>query len=190
MSGNGWGPTVGLQERSEAERLVERLSERNVAASMNVLLDNVELIAAIVTGLDGLARKGEVIGDTIGEVLEQLRGAGRSSGLDLARTTRQLATIIPTLAAASPAINRVLASPIVEPDPIDVLSETAVALVDGLRAAETKRTRVGLFGLLRATRDKDVQRGLGFLIEVARVFGRDLAKRPGARHDSGTAAAG
>jgi len=55
--------------------------------------------------------------------------------------------------------------------------------VDGLKAAEAGQTRLGLMGLWRATRDRDVQRGLGFVVEVARVFGRDLGKRPAATKD-------
>ena len=170
-------PSVSIDALPEVDRLVRRLNDPAVAASLNSLLDNVELLAVLVEGLDGLARKGEVIGDTLGEVLGQLRVAGRESGLDPVTTAHQLSTILPTLAAASPAINRILESPIVAPEPIDILSETAVALVDGLRAAEAGETRLGVFGLLKATRDKDVQRGLGFLVEVARVFGRDLGRR-------------
>ena len=97
-----------------------------------------------------------------------------TTGLDVRTTSQQLATLIPTLAEASPAINRILESPIVEPEPIAVLSEAAEALVKGLQAAQQNQTKVGLRGLLKATKDEDVQRGLGFLIEVAKVFGRDL----------------
>ena len=169
--------TVVAQQHSEVDRLVDRLNEPQTAASLHLLLDNVELLAVLISGIDGLARKGEIIGDTLAEVLHEVRAAGRATGLDLKETSRQLATLIPTLAEASPAINRILDSPIVEPEPIAVLSETAVALVKGLQAAQDNRTMVGLRGLVKATRDPDVQRGLGFVIEVARVFGRDLADR-------------
>ena len=169
----------------EAERLLDRLEDPRTSAALHTLLDNAELIAVLVGGLDGLARKGEVIGDTLAEVLEESRAAVRSTGLDPIETSRQLATLIPTLAAASPAINRILDSPIVEEEPIDVLSETAVALVAGLRAARAQQTKVGIGGLVRATRDDDVQRGLGFIIEVARAFGRDLRER-GATELKGT----
>lgn len=37
--------------------------------------------------------------------------------------------------------------------------------------------RVGALGLLREMRDPDVQRGLGFLIAVARMTGRELERR-------------
>jgi uncharacterized protein YjgD (DUF1641 family) len=166
--------TVNTHERPEYERLLDRLEDPQVARSLHTLIDNIQLLCVIVCGLDGLARKGEVIGDTLAEVLHEARAAGRATGLDPVLTTRQLATIIPTLADASPAINRILESPILEPEPVDVLSETAVALVSGLKAARANDTKVGIRGLIKATRDEDVQRGLGFLVEVARVFGRDL----------------
>ncbi len=169
--------TVVAHQHSEVDRLVDRLNEPRTAASLHQLLDNVELLAVLLSGVDGLARKGEIIGDTLAEVLYEVRAAGRATGLDAKETTRQLATLIPTLAEASPAINRILDSPIVEPEPIAVLSETAVALVKGLKAAQANQTMVGLRGLISATRDPDVQRGLGFVIEVAREFGRDLATR-------------
>lgn len=163
--------------RPEAERLLERLEDPRTAAALHTLLDNAELIAVLVGGLDGLARKGEVIGDTLADVLDETRAAVRATGLDPMTTSRQLATLIPTLAAASPAINRVLESPIVESEPIEVLSETAFALVEGLKAASEQRTRVGLRGLLKALKDDDVRRSLGFVVEVARAFGRDLEER-------------
>lgn len=165
---------VESRAHAEAERLIERLAEPRTAAALHTLLDNIELLAVMANGLDGLARKGEVIGDTLGEVLHEVRAAGQATGLDLRTTSQQLATLIPTLADASPAINRILESPIVEPEPIAVLSEAAEALVKGLQAAQQNQTKVGLRGLLKATKDEDVQRGLGFLIEVAKVFGRDL----------------
>lgn len=161
-------------ERPEAEHLLDRLENPRTAAALNTLLDNAELIAVLVAGLDGLARRGEVIGDTLAEVLGEVRGAVSASGLDPGRTARQLSTIIPTLADASPAINRILDSPIVEPEPIDILSDTAVALVRGLKAAQANDARLSFTGVLRATRDPDVQRGLGFAMEVIREFGRSL----------------
>ena len=75
--------------------------------ALHTLLDNIELIAVIINGIDGLARKGEVIGDTLAEVLAEVRAAGKATGLNLRETSEQLSTLIPTLAEASPAIRRV-----------------------------------------------------------------------------------
>jgi hypothetical protein len=163
-----------VRDRTEVDRLVERLAEPQTAAALHTLLDNAELLAVILSGLDGLARKGEVIGDTVAEVLGEVRAAGKATGLDLRTTSHQLATLIPTLADAAPAINRIVESPIVEPEPIAVLSEAATALVKGLRRAQTTNTRMGVRALWKATKEDEVQRGLGFLVEVLREFGRDM----------------
>jgi hypothetical protein len=176
---------IALRERADAHgngaahdevaRLVERMNEPQTAAAMHTLLDNIELLAVIVSGIDGLARKGETIGDTIAEVLAEARAAGRATGLDVRTTSRQLSTLIPALADAAPAIQRIVASPIVNPEPIAVLSEAAEALVKGVKAAQENDSRLGLGGLLKALRDDDVQRTVGFVIEVARVFGKEVS---------------
>ncbi|MEM9746199.1 MAG: DUF1641 domain-containing protein [Actinomycetota bacterium] len=185
----GFDELNGAVMRPEVERLLDRLDDPRTAHALHTLLDNAELVAVLVAGLDGLARKGEVIGDTIAEVLAEAKAAGRASGLDPVHTTRQLSTIIPTLADASPAINRILDSPIVEPEPIDILSETAAALVRGLKSAQENDARVGLRGLIRATRDPDIQRGLGFAVEVAREFGRVINEDAEAARAAAAAAA-
>lgn len=167
---------LGARQSEEVDRLVARLAEPRTAAALHTLLDNVELAAIIMSGLDGLARKGEVVGDTLAEVLHEVRAAGRATGMDIGTTSRQLATLIPALAEAAPTITRLVESPIVDPEPVAVLSEAASALVTGLKLAQTNGTQVGLRGLMKATKDPDVQRGLGFLIEVAKVFGRDMSK--------------
>lgn len=169
---------AGTRDREEIDRLVERLAEPQTAAALHLLLDNVELLAVIVSGIDGLARKGDVLGDTAAEVLGEIRAAMGSTGLNARATTQQLATLIPALADAAPAIRRICDSPIVDPEPVAVLSEAAEALVSGVQAAQTNGTKVGLRKLLKATKDEDVQRGLGFLVEVAKAFGRDLATKP------------
>jgi hypothetical protein len=167
----------GAVRSPELERLIERLGEPRTVAALNVLLDNVELLAVLVRGLDGLARKGDTISDTIAETIAEARGAGRATGLDLRTTTHQLATLIPALADAAPAITRLSQSAIVEDEAISVVGLTGTAMADAYSQAQAGDVRLGLRGLMRATRDPDVQRGLGFLVELGRVFGRSLARK-------------
>ena len=163
---------VTPHDRPEVDRLLDRLEDPAVAASLNSLLDNVELLAVLVAGLTRGERRREP-SDGPGR-----RGHRRT--IRLGRGAHALGPRPGPLAEAGAAAMTSISLPMAgvpEPEPIDVLSETAVALVDGLKAAEAGKTRLGLFGLWRATRDKDVQRGLGFVVEVAKVFGRDLDKR-------------
>jgi hypothetical protein len=173
VQGNG---AAALEARTEVDRLVDRLNDPATAAALNSLLDNAELLATLVAGLDGVFRKGDLIADTVTEVLGQAKAAGASTGMDYRKTTEQLATLIPAVAKAAPAIHRVVDSGIVEPEPVAVLSEAAQALVDGLQAAQAVDAKVTPVGLLKAFRDEDVQRGLGFAIAVLKVFGKKMTR--------------
>ena len=161
---------------AELEAILDRLSQPRTAAALESLLDHAELLAVIVGGLDGLARKGDVIADTVAEVLRELRAAGRSTGMDLKTTTHQLSVLIPTFAEAAPAISRVAHSAIVDEEAVAVVGMMGTALSAGFAAAKEKDARIGLRGLLRATKDEDVQRGLGLLVEMARALGRQFAE--------------
>jgi hypothetical protein len=173
VQGNG---STALEPRTEVDRLVDRLNEPGTAAALNSLLDNADLLATLVAGLDGVFRKGDLIADTVTEVLGQAKAAGAATGLDYRQTTEQLATLIPAVAKAAPAIHRVVDSGLVEPEPVAVLSEAAQALVAGLQAAQAADARVSTIGLLKAMRDEDVQRGLGFAIAVLKIFGREMTR--------------
>jgi uncharacterized protein YjgD (DUF1641 family) len=53
------------------------------------------------------------------------------------------------------------------------------AMLDGIGEASAEEPeRVGAIGLLRALRDPDVQRGVGFLVAVARATGEGLDGKP------------
>lgn len=171
---------AGPVRSAEIDHLIERLGEPRTAAALNNLLDNIELISIVVSGLDELARRGDVISDTMAEVITEVRAAGSATGLDVGQTTHQLAAIIPALADAAPAIRRLSDSAIVEPESVEVVGLAGRALVDAFDRAQSSDVRVGLGGMYKATRDPDVQRGLGFLIELARSFGLSL-KSPGHR---------
>jgi len=60
-------------------------------------------------------------------------------------------------------------SKLLEPSALAVVSRLAAALAE---PGDTKA--VGMWGLMRALRDPDVQRAVGFLLAVAREFGRHL----------------
>jgi len=60
-----------------------------------------------------------------------------------------------------------------EPETVRGL-ETLLTAIGDAGGTETPPEPVGAIGLLKATRDPDVQRGLGFLIAVARATGQQL----------------
>lgn len=179
-----------LVETSASERLRERLEDPAVAASLTSLLDHADLLAILVTGLDGLVRRGDEISESLASAVDEIRGPATSfaanvPGLSEARNELRdvdvqslavgLAALTRTLIDAMPALNKLLSSPLVDPKAVDVLAELGQAVVDGKAAAEADPGGPkGVFGLWRISKDKDINRGLGFLIQVARAFGRRL----------------
>lgn len=173
-------------EVSPADRLRERLDDPAVAASLNALLDHADLLAVLVVGLDGLVRRGDVISETLSSAVGELRApAAPLSGLNQARAELgsidvsslavSLAGLTRALVDVMPVLDKLLHSPLADPRAADVLAELGTALVEGKAAAEADPGGPkGLFGLWRVSKDKDINRGLGFLIQVARAFGRQL----------------
>ncbi|AQA05250.1 hypothetical protein BVC93_25845 [Mycobacterium sp. MS1601] len=177
-------------EISPADRLRERLDDPAIAASLNSLLDHADLLAILVAGLDGMIRRGDEISESLSSAVDELRGPAASftanlPGFDEARNELRtidvrslavnLASLSKSLMDVTPVMNKLLHSPLVDPQAADVLAELGQALVDGKAAADADPGGPkGLFGLWRVSKDKDINRGLGFLIQVARAFGRQL----------------
>lgn len=183
MSANGQIVAV-----SPADQLRDRLEDPGVAASLNTLLDHADLVAILVAGLDGFVRRGDEITDSLSSAIDELRASSLGAGsprpdgagserqtVDLKSLAASLKTLATVLTDAGPALERILHSPMVDPQAVEVLGHVGQALVEGKAAATADpRGPNGLFGLWKVTKDKDVNRGLGFLIQVARAFGRRL----------------
>ncbi len=185
MSANG--QVVAL---SPGDQLRDRLDDPAVAESLNSLLDHADLLAVLVTGLDGFIRRGDQISDSLASAVDELRGASLTANVpgldgirselgsvDLRALAASLASLASALVAATPALNKILHSPLVDPDAADLLVELGQAVVEGKAAAAADPGGPkGLFGLWRVSKDRDINRGMGFLVHVARAFGRQLPK--------------
>lgn len=165
---NGSGSvTTGPVARS----LADRLEDPEVASSLHVLLDNAATLALAVQSIDGLVRRGEVITDTIGAgVREVLPALGNLE--EVAAQAQAVTSRAPELFGAFEAL---VASGMLSPRVLDLLGHLAGALVEGAEKAKANGTSVnGVVPAVRALRDPQVARGLGFLVEVARALGKDL----------------
>ncbi len=169
---------------SPGDALIERLDDPALASSLSVILDHADLIATLIEGLDGLIRRGDVIGDSVISSLAEVREMGASltgekllPGVDVAglqSTAVQLATAMIDLA---PTIDALVHSPLTDPQTMSVLTDVGSSLLEGKAAAEADpRGPRGVFGLMRVVKDPDVSRGLGFMIHIARAFGKRLAQ--------------
>jgi uncharacterized protein YjgD (DUF1641 family) len=144
--------------------------------------------STLVESADGLATDETVsLAATVGENGEELEDALETLlALQESGTLDELAELAEVASLATAALDdemvRSLAS---TGGALGELAQTAAAddardgietALDGLGTAEGEPPeRVGTVGLLRATRDPEVQYGLGYLLSVARAVGRSHA---------------
>ncbi len=69
MTANGQAVAV-----SPADQIRDRLDDPTVAASLNALLDHADLLAVLVTGLDGFVRRGDLITDSLTSAVNDFKG--------------------------------------------------------------------------------------------------------------------
>jgi len=178
MTANGQAVAV-----SPSDSIRERLDDPKVAEALNTLLDHAELLAVLVTGLDGFVRRGDTISNSLSSAVSDFKGASLAGavpggeslkGLDVQGLAASLGTLSTALVGATHAINTLLKSRLTDPQAADVLAKLGDAVVDAktANAAAPK----GMLGLWKVSKDPDVGRGLGFLIQVARSFGRRVGQ--------------
>lgn len=168
---------------SPGDAIIARLDDPQIAASLSLILDHADLIATMIVGLDGLVRRAEVIGDNVASGFAEVRDLAASStgkapwpAVDLAALSETVARLSAAVVDAAPALDKLLRSPLTDPQTADVLADAGEALLEGKQAAAADpRGPRGVFALMRVTKDPDVSRGLGFMIHIARAFGRRLA---------------
>ncbi|MCX9192318.1 hypothetical protein C3Y87_13035 [Carbonactinospora thermoautotrophica] len=165
---------------SPVDALLSKLEEPRIVAALNDLLDHADLLAILLVGLNGLVRRGEVIGEAFADAVSELRGAASGAStsweaVDLPKLASSLATLSSAVADATPALETLLRSDLTDPRVVRVISGVARALLQGAEQEKAEPLKpTGVFSLLRTLKDEDVARGLGFLIHVARAFGREL----------------
>jgi hypothetical protein len=164
--------------RSPVDGLRARLDDPQVAAALDDLLRHADLLATLVDGLDGLVRRGDVITDSVADAVGELRGAAPWAGTDLPELARSIGTLSGAVVGATPALNTLLTSHLTDPRAVEVISQLAAALVEGRdRVHDGEPAPTGVLALLRALRDPDVARGLGFFLQVAKAFGAQFGDR-------------
>ena len=153
--------TLQLAERLTAPRTVEVLSQ------LMERKDDLEQLVALGEQAPGFMA---MMVDMFDDVYRQTEEAG----YDLHKVIHEgpEAFIRINEFAASESFKKLLDSGVLDPEAIDIVGKVGDALVDC--SCQDDMPEVGLFGLLRAIRDPDTRRALGFLTEFGRRFGQEL----------------
>ena len=164
------------------EAVTERLNDPAVAASLVTLLDHIDLVSMLVTGLNGFFERGDTIIESLASGVAELRDGRAASGstFDVKAALEQakagaalLSDAMPTLQAALPSLSKLVQSGVLNDDLIDVLGLVGQSAVEGTRNAKSAGTSVsGVLGTMKALKDPEVARGLGVLVEIARALGK------------------
>ena len=101
---------------SPADALRDRLDDPQIASSLNSLLDHADLLAVLVTGVDGLLRRGDEIGESVTAAVDEIRdssltglvpGIESLKEVDLPALAGSLANLSGALIGATPALGSI-----------------------------------------------------------------------------------
>ncbi len=142
--------------------LAERLTEPAVVEALNGFMD--------------MAAQGKGFAAMLTDILDENAIGLADEGVDVtegvARGTRAALKLGTMLGDREvDALHTLMTSEVLAPEAVEVVSAAAQALVE---CQFVERKRIGLFGLMRAMREPDIQRSLDFLLGVARRFGKAL----------------
>jgi uncharacterized protein YjgD (DUF1641 family) len=176
--------------RPPAERL-----DAETVRGLKHLAGRADEIVFLLDMVGGAIRRGPEIADNLNEAVQEARDAAaktngthfspeetakavaKLSALATPENVDQLGVTVETLQStlASPQVQSLLESSILDPQAIGAVSQLAEALVHSThRAQERPPEPKGIFGLMGALRDPDISRAVGFFVEFARAFGQQV----------------
>lgn len=165
---------VVVDERArEGLRLLEKLTEPETAAALEHLLDRSDQIDELAA----LAEKAPDAIATVVDILDAEYARAAAQGYDPERTLRQAFGALSRLGTLfqTDEFEALLNSGVLDPEALEAVGSLGSALVDTQKEAQRGDTpSQGVFGLLGALRDSDVQRAVGFITTFAKKFGRNL----------------
>lgn len=165
---------VVLDERMrEGLALLEVLTEPKTAQALGELAGRSEQIAELAKLADHAPRAIATVIDIIDA--EYARAA--DAGFDPERALRDAASALGKLSEVfrTNEFRALLDSGVLDPEALQVIGGLGTALVESQKEATRGETpKRGMFGLLGALRDPDVQHAVGFLTSFAKRFGRQL----------------
>jgi uncharacterized protein YjgD (DUF1641 family) len=174
-----------LPAAAETDELALLLRDPEIRASLSVLLANAPTLAALTTMGNQLLARGPEIMDNVNGLVLQARGplSENSGGARLTSAVGALADIAPLakpLAARSEVITSFLDSQILQSEIVDIVGRLGEAAMEADQVTRGKSLEVGgVFSLLKALKDPQVQETLAFVIEFAKHFGASQSAQTG-----------
>jgi uncharacterized protein YjgD (DUF1641 family) len=196
--------TLAEVDKASIETLLEKLENPEVVAALSSLLDNVDLLAVLIAGLNGLVQRSELMGEAIidgfgdirtltGSVTapEEVMGLNIKAVLgDVSELTKalpeltsmlpQLTSILPKVApglaeiADAGLIDEFIRSGLTEARSVDQLGNLLKGVAKGINSKPVEVS--GVLSLVRQVKDPDVSRGLGFALGLLQAIGAQIGQ--------------
>ena len=150
--------------------------EDRLLATLERLERRVEHMEDALGQLEGATARMPAVVATLADVFDGLVERLAARGIDVDDRMRALLRAADHLTSprALDALASVLSSEILAHQTTEVVGRMGRAIV----TAEHEARPLGIWGLLRALRDPEVQRAAGFLVAMARRFGEELESVP------------
>lgn len=180
---------INLDELSRSQVLT-RLTDPQTLASLNQLLEKLPLITFLVESLEGFIGRGETIADNVSSAIQEMQLGEQTAVKD------KFLHLIETLPKLAEAGEKLLDSELLG-DGLSKVLDAGVTMIDsgmadhdvvqtlgelGKKGADTYKqvssapiTPVGgFFATLKAMKDPDVQKSIGFFFAFAKAFSKHL----------------
>lgn len=139
--------------------LLERLSRPRTLETLRQLVDVIEQAPNVVaTGTD---------------IFDELMEEAGQQGLALPNLVDDVKGLVMVLLRVAPRVHQLLESGMLDERTIRTLGSMGKAMAE---ANEIEPPKVGLFGAMRAMRDADIKRAVGFALRVGVGFGQTLKR--------------
>lgn len=185
--------SVGYQahlDELESSGLVDRLTQPETLKTLHRLLDQLPLLAVMMESLDEFLKRGDTIADNLAGMVQELKRSDVSIDLEsvssLVRSLPKLQEMgehlldsgladegLPKVIDAGVSM---LESGMLDKDVVAVLGELGRASVHTFVDVKKQNPQPigGLWAMMRATKDPDVQKTLGFFFAFAKAFSKHL----------------
>ena len=173
----------------QRSKILERLSDPNTLAQINSLLDRLPLIAFLAESTEGFLKRGETIADNLAGMVGEMKLNERSGVENLG----SMLELLPKMQAVSEQVlgselagadlpkaidagHAMLNSGIMDKQVIETLGRVGKMLTDTYQNVSSQPVQPvgGFWAIMRASKDPDVEKSLGFAFAFAKAFAKHL----------------
>lgn len=169
--------------------LVGEINKPETLSAIAQIIQLAPVAAILLGGIDGFFRRGDTIMENIAQTIREAQPSlSETNLLELVRVAKQLPEMLPALMKNLPTLLKTgarlaeitesaevqafLDSKMLSPQTIGFLGDVGEMVVQTRENFWAEPKEIGVWGLYRAMNDPDLQRGLGFIIELGRNFGK------------------